>query len=61
MATSNTSEMKVLIEPLDGSNYLSWKFNVKLVLMQSGLWGIVSGVEKAPVASEDDKKRERDN
>ena len=56
MATSSASEMKVQIEPLDGSNYLSWKFNVKLVLMQSGLWGIVSGAEKAPVASEDDKK-----
>ena len=56
MATSSTNEMNVSIEPLDGSNYLSWKFNVKLVLMQSGLWGIVSGAEKAPEATEADKK-----
>ena len=55
MATSS-NEMKVVIDPLNGSNYQSWKFNVKLILMDRGLWGIVSGVETAPKASDEDKK-----
>ena len=56
MATSNETTMKVAIEPLNGSNYHSWKFNVKCLLMERGLWGIVSGTETAPVATETDKK-----
>jgi hypothetical protein len=44
------------IESLTGSNYQSWKYNVKLLLMQSGLWGFVTGDEPAPVATEADKK-----
>ena len=37
------------IEKLNGNNFASWKYNVKLVLMQSGLWNIVNGKEKRPV------------
>ena len=44
------------IDPLVGSNYRSWKYNMKLVLMERGLWGYVDGTEKAPEASNDDKK-----
>ena len=44
------------IKKLDGSNYQSWKFNAKLMLMERGLWSIVNGDEKAPVATESDKK-----
>ena len=29
------------IEPLSGKNYQSWKYNIKLVLMEHGLWGFV--------------------
>ena len=36
------------IEPLDGSNYQSWKYNIKLVLMERGLWGFVLGTEEPP-------------
>ena len=44
------------IERLDGSNYRSWKYNIKLVLMERGLWGFTQGLEVAPVVTEDDKK-----
>ena len=36
------------IEPLDGSNFQSWKYNMKLVLMERGLWGFVQGTESEP-------------
>ena len=36
------------IEPLDGANYQSWKYNMKLVLMERGLWGFVLGTEQPP-------------
>ena len=36
------------IEPLDGSNFQSWKYNMKLVLMEHGLWSFVQGTESEP-------------
>ena len=39
------------IERLDGKNYQSWKYNIKLVLMEHSLWGFVEGIETAPGAS----------
>ena len=33
------------IEPLSGKNYQSWKYNIKLVLMERRLWGFVEGTE----------------
>ena len=36
------------IELLNGKNFQTWKYNVKLVLMQKGLWGFVDGTEKVP-------------
>ena len=48
------TETTMRIEPLNGSNYQSWKF--KLLLMEKGLWGIVNGVETAPVSTDNDKK-----
>ena len=44
------------IEPLDGSNYANWKFNVQLVLMERDLWGFIEGTETKPEATQDDKK-----
>eukprot|EP00794_Sanderia_malayensis_P009008 gene9008-9970_t len=40
------------IEPLDGNNYQSWKYNIKLVLMERGLWGFSQGTEDPPSATE---------
>ena len=39
------------IEKLNGKNYQSWKYNVKLVLMERGLWGFTQGLETAPEES----------
>eukprot|EP00794_Sanderia_malayensis_P000747 gene747-25_t len=37
------------IEKLNGSNYQSWKYNVKLLLMERGLWGFTQpDQERAP-------------
>ena len=49
----------VKIEQLTGSNYQSWKTNMKLVLMERGLWGFVQGTEVLPVATETDKKEKK--
>ena len=44
------------IEKLIGKNFQSWKYNIKLVLMERGLWGFtqeeqeVAPAEDAPVA-----------
>ena len=35
------------IEKLNGKNYQSWKYNIKLVLMERGLWGFIAGTETA--------------
>ena len=39
------------IERLDGKNYQSWKYNIKLVLMECSLWEFVEGTKTAPGAS----------
>ena len=36
---------KVLIEPLNGQNYATWKFQCKMVLIKDRLWNIVTGTE----------------
>ena len=34
------------IELLNGRNYQSWKCNIKLVLMERGLWSFIAGGEE---------------
>ena len=36
------------IEKLNGKNYQSWKYNVKLVLMERGLWGFTQEGKEVP-------------
>ena len=39
----------IKIEKLNGKNYQSWKYNMKLVLMERGLWGFTQeGQETSP-------------
>ena len=38
----------VVIAPLNGTNYPTWKLQCKMALMKDGLWGIVNGTESAP-------------
>ena len=45
------------IEPLSGKNYQSWKYNIKLVLMERELWGFVEGTENAPNSTATDAVR----
>ena len=54
--SSSSRSDAVRIKPLDGSNYINWKFNVQLVLMDKDLWGFIEGTETKPVATETDKK-----
>ena len=37
----------------DGSNFTTWKYRITRILMQRGLWKIVSGAEPAPDATAD--------
>ena len=39
---------KVLIKPLNGSNYATWRVQCKMALIKDGLWKIVNGTENAP-------------
>ena len=39
------------IEKLNGRNYQSWKYNVKLVLMERGLWGFTQEGQETPPAA----------
>ena len=56
MDSSSKSEEAIRIEKLDGSNYASWKFNMKLLLMEKDLYGFIDGNEAPPVTTEEDKK-----
>ena len=40
------------IEKLNGRNYQSWKYNVKLVLMERGLWGFTQEGRETPPAAD---------
>jgi transposase InsO family protein len=50
-----SSEYKASVTKLNGKNYQTWKFNVKCMLMQGGLWGFVTGSETKPAEVEDIK------
>ena len=39
------------IERLNGQNYRTWSYNMKLVLMEKGLSGFINGDEVPPIAS----------
>eukprot|EP00794_Sanderia_malayensis_P002319 gene2319-2671_t len=39
------------IEKLSGRNYQSWKYNIKLVLMERGLWGFTQQGKETPPAT----------
>ena len=41
--------MEKLIVPLVGSNYSTWKVQVRMILINLELWNIVSGAQVAPV------------
>ena len=40
--------MKILIKPLNGPNYATWKVQWKMTLIKEGLQNIVIGNENAP-------------
>ena len=49
-----TETTKMLIKPLNGPKYATWKVQCKMALMKEGLWNIVTGTEGAP---EDQRER----
>ena len=50
MASESSTSTRPQIEKLNGTNYVSWKFNMRCLLMERGLWGFVSGKIKEPLA-----------
>ena len=42
------AEARVAMDPLDGTNYPTWKLQMRMVLMKMGVWRIVEGTEVAP-------------
>ena len=38
----------IKIEKLNGKNYQSWKYDMKLVLMERGLWGFTQDGQETP-------------
>ena len=58
--SDDVSGNRMSIEKLNGTNYQSWKFNVKLMLMQKELWGLIDGSDEIEeTANEDIKKKYR--
>ena len=51
MAEMSLSEI-TKIEKLNGRNYQSWKYNVKLILMECGLWGFTQEHQETPPAAD---------
>ena len=51
MAEMSLSEI-TKIEKLNGRNYQSWKYNVKLILMECGLWGFTQEDQETPPAAD---------
>ena len=49
---------KVLIEPLNGQNYATWKVQCKMALIKDGLWNIIdiTGTEGEPEGENDRRK-----
>ena len=45
----------VMVVPLNGSNYGTWKVQCRMALVKDGLWSIVSGTETAPASTEAEK------
>ena len=45
----------VVVVPLKGPNYATWKIQCRMALMKEGLWGIVTGTEEPP--SEEDAEK----
>ena len=45
------AENRMRIEKLNGQNYRTWSYNMKLVLMEKGLSGFIDGEEQPPIAS----------
>ena len=45
----------VVVVPLKGPNYATWKIQCRMALMKEGLWGIVSDSERAPPEEESKK------
>ena len=52
MATEAT---RVLIKPLNGANYATWKVQCKMALVREGLWSIVNETEAAPNDDENEQ------
>ena len=52
-SSSRSEEQRV--EKLDGTNFNSWKFNMKLLLMEKDLYGFLDGSEVAPVPTDNNK------
>ena len=51
MAEMSLSEI-TKIEKLNGTNYQSWKYNVKLILIECGLWGFTQEDQETPPAAD---------
>ena len=50
------AEREAKIVKLNGNNYQTWKYNVKLLLMNNGLWSYVRGLETKPEPTASDEK-----
>ena len=49
-------EKTMLVVPLKGTNYPSWKVQCRMALIREGLWGIVAGTEEPPNERDDADK-----
>ena len=51
------AELKSVIVPLNGSNYATWKVQVRMALIKEDVWNLVEGTEPIPEQTDTDKYR----
>lgn len=55
---AGTVEEKWSIDKLDGSNWQTWKFQMRHLLLAKGLWGLVDGTEELQEDADDQHRAE---
>ena len=55
---AGTVEEKWSIDKLDGSNWQTWKFQMRHLLLAKGLWGFVDGTEELQEDADDQHRAE---
>ena len=55
---AGSTDEKWRVDKLDGSNWTTWKFQMRHLLLAKGLWGLVDGTDELDEGASDVATRE---